>query len=199
VPSTPKAARVRIFFGALNRKPDWQPLQQALIDAALQLADEIEWVVVHDREFFEMLPPTVQKRFKGTVPPAEFMQTLAACDVALLPLSDTPFNRLKSDLKFIESCAAGAVPICSPVVYAARTEHHDIGVFATEPSDWFNALMMLCRQHDQLAQRRERGQAYVKAHRMHGQLAARREAVYRDWLARQAELEALRQQRMAAT
>jgi SAM-dependent methyltransferase len=196
-PQTPKSGRPKIFFGALNRKGDWQPLQEALSQAAMELKDEVEWSVVHDQEFFDMLPPDAVKRFQATLAPAAFMQALAECDVSLLPLSDTRFNGLKSDLKFIESCAAGAVPVCSPVVYGAQAEHHEIGVFVSRAEDWKAALITLCRDPAELQRRRSKGLQYVARQRMHGTMAAAREALYRDWFSRRDELEARRQARLA--
>jgi SAM-dependent methyltransferase len=193
----PKSSRPKVFFGALNRQADWQPLKQALSQAALELQGEVEWSVVHDLAFFEMLPQNAIKRFQGTLAPDAFMQALAECDVALLPLADTPFNRHKSDLKLIESCAAGAVPICSPVVYDAQAEHHEIAVFASSPEDWRAALVKLCRDPSELKQRRAKGRLYVASRRMHGAMSAGREAVYRDWFSRRKELEEQRQARLA--
>ena len=198
-PATPKSGkRLKVFFGALNRGGDWAGLSGAIIASAKALADKIEFVVVHDEAFYKALPKEVTKTFHPTLPHAAYMEALAGCDVALLPLADTRFNRLKSDLKFIECCAAGAVPICSPVVYADAPEHLDIGVFATSPADWGKALRDLANDHDQVRARRERGLAYVKRQRMHAQQAPLRQAYYRDLAARRPELEAERKARLAA-
>ena len=193
----PKAVRLKVFFGALNRQADWQPLMPALAQAALALKDTVDWVVVHDQAFFDALPEGVHKQFHPTLAPAAYMKVLAECDVSLLPLLDTPFNRLKSDLKFIESCAAGAVPICSPVVYGERAQHRAAGWVAQTPDDWAQALLTLCRQHDELARRRALGLRYVVEQRMHGPMALQREALYRGWMARREALEQARRQRLA--
>ena len=106
--STPKQGdKLRVFFGALNRLKDWQELMAVLISSAQHLAGQVEFVVVHDQDFFDALPTSLGKEFHPTLTHDRYMSVLATCDVALLPLADTPFNRLKSDLKFIECCAAG--------------------------------------------------------------------------------------------
>ena len=197
--ATPKSGqRLKVFFGALNRGPDWAGLSGAIIGAARALADRIEFVVVHDEAFFNALPAEVTKVFHPTLPHGAYMQALAGCDLALLPLADTPFNRLKSDLKFIECCAAGVVPICSPVVYGEAAEHLEIGVFAEAPADWERALTELAGDHVQVKARRERGLAYVTAKRMHAQQLPLRQAYYRDLMARRSDLETQRQARIAA-
>jgi hypothetical protein len=194
---TPKAGRLKVFFGALNRQADWQPIMPALARTAETLKSEMDWVVVHDQAFFDGLPAGVNKQFHPTLDPANYMEVLSECDVSLLPLQDTPFNRLKSDLKLIESCAAGAVPICSSVVYGAREEHRLVARFAETPKDWAQALLTLCSDPAELAQRRQRGREYVASCRMHGQMATQREALYRDWLSRREALELARRQRLA--
>lgn len=194
---TPKAGRLKVFFGALNRQADWQPIMLALARTAETLKSEMDWVVVHDQAFFDGLPAGVNKQFHPTLDPANYMEVLSECDVSLLPLQDTPFNRLKSDLKLIESCAAGAVPICSSVVYGAREEHRLVARFAETPKDWAQALLTLCSDPAELAQRRQRGREYVASCRMHGQMATQREALYRDWLSRREALELARRQRLA--
>jgi hypothetical protein len=191
------SSRPRIFFGALNRQGDWQPLQAGLVEAATQLKGEVDWVVVHDREFFDLLPEDVSKSFHPTLAPLDFMRTLSTCDLSLLPLNDTPFNRLKSDLKFIESCAAGAVPICSPIVYGDHPDHRRIGMFATTPQEWHDAIIKLCRDPSERARRRSLGRAYVAQHRMHGQMARARDDFYRSLFSRKAELEQRRRSRLA--
>lgn len=197
--TTPKQGkRLRVFFGALNRGPDWTGLVSALVAAAQKLADEIELVVVHDQAFFDALPESLAREFHPTLPHDQYMAVLATCDVALLPLNDTPFNWLKSDLKFIECCAAGAVPICSPVVYGERAEHREIGVFATTAEEWRQALLKLCSEPAEIQRRRVLGLDYVKRERMHCHQVAEREAYYRSLLTRREALESQRQQRLAA-
>lgn len=197
-PATPKqGARLRVFFGALNRGKDWAAVHAGILDAARQLGDRVEWVVVHDRAIFDTLPAEVPKEFHPTLPHDRYMRVLATCDVALLPLSDTPFNRLKSDLKFIECCAAGVVPICSPVMYAERAEHGEIGLFAATSDDWRQGLLSLCGDLPDIARRRALGLDYVKRERMLSGQTVEREAYYRGLLARRTELERQRRARLA--
>lgn len=192
-PTTPKQAkRIRVFFGALNRVMDWSGLVSALVSGAQTLADKMEFVVVHDREFFDALPDNIMKEFHPTLPHHRYMALLASCDVALLPLSDSSFNRHKSDLKFIECCAAGVVPICSTVVYAERPVHRSIGVFADKPADWRSALVGLCSDTKDIMRRRAIGLVYVKQERMHNQQVVARESYYRQLLAQRVELETQR-------
>ena len=42
------------------------------------------------------------------------MDLLGQSEIAFMPLSDTPFNRAKSDLKFVEAGACGVASLASP-------------------------------------------------------------------------------------
>lgn len=187
---------VRIFFGAFNRGPDWDAVLTGILAAAKELGREAAFAVVHDQAFYDALPDDVAKSFQPTLDHAAYMDTLATCEVALLPLSDTAFNRMKSDLKFIECCACGVVPVCSSVVYDAGDAHRAIGLFPDTPESWARQLVMICRDAEERRRRVALGLSYVRAQRMHCHQVPRREAFYRGLLARKDALEKDRQDRL---
>lgn len=198
--STPKGReRMRIFFGALNREADWGEVSGTIMGLAALYPDRMEWAVVHDQAFFDALPAGTVKTFHPTLPHASYMKVMADCDLALLPLSDTPFNRLKSDLKLVECASAGAVPICSRLVYGDDPAHGEFAVFADTPEEWRQALLGLIASPDEVRRRRDLGRAHVAAHRMHATEAKRREAFYQDLVKRRVELEAERQARLGGS
>ena len=173
-------------------------IQAALLPVLRAHKDKIELVIVHDEAVYASLPDDLTKSFSPTLSQPDYMALLATCDVSLLPLADTPFNRLKSDLKLIESCAAGVVPIFSPVVYAADPANLACGVVAEGPADWGPALASLLENPGLLAGLRQAGRDHVAGHRMHAhQITARR-----DWYVAQIgnwqELEVQRKARLKA-
>lgn len=89
----------------------------------------------------------------------ELPRWLAQSWVTLAPLLDTPFNRCKSAIKFLESAAFGTPCIASP---NPDTERHAAGgvVLAPGAGDWRNALELLLdeRRRQALSQA---GRAYV--------------------------------------
>ena len=96
-----------VFFGALNRETDWRPLMGAINAVIATAGDRLRFQVVHDEGFFQSLQ-TTNKRFTPLCDFDTYMDLLGTSGEFLsLPLDDTPFNRAKSDLKFIE---AGAPP-----------------------------------------------------------------------------------------
>ena len=196
-PTTPKQGdRLRIFFGALNRGQDWIAVEEGIVAAAAALGEAVELVIVHEREIHDNLPTGIKKEFHPVLPHDHYMELLSSCDIALLPMENTRFNQLKSDLKFIECCAAGVVPICSPVVYSERPEHREIGMFATSAEEWRIALESLCRSPEDIAHRRALGVAYVKRERMHSHQADARETYYRGLVLDRESLENQRRHRL---
>lgn len=196
-PRTPKSGgRLRFFFGALNREGDWRQIIEGIHRAAQELGDRAAFVVVHDKAFFDALPPAQQNIFLPTLPYEGYMNALRQCDVALLPLADTPFNRMKSDLKLVESLSVGAVPICSPTVYLDHPAHHDLAFFADDASGWKSAMLRLAGNLELIARMRERGRAYVRSHRLHAHQAEARVAYFRELLASREQLEHDRRARL---
>ena len=197
VPTLPKnQQRLKVFFGAFNRQKDWAPVIQGVNAAALALGDRVEFVVVHDQAFYDALATPIHKTFHSTLNHDDYLAVLAGCDLALLPLADTAFNRCKSDLKLIECAGAGVVPICSRVVYADNRLHHDFAVFADSADEYAQALLSLCPSVSELNRRASLGHAYVASQRTHALLASQRRDVYLDLLAHRPQLEALRQDRL---
>ena len=189
--------QLRVFFGALNRQPDWQAVMAGIVEAALALKDRVEFVVVHDQAFYDALPAEVSKTFSPTLGIEQYTQTLASCDIALLPLNDTPFNRCKSDLKLIECAAAQVAVICSEVVYAKQATHHTFASFATTADEWRDALLKLANDASLREANIAKGLAYVKQERMHAQQSAARLAFYQGMLADKDNLAAQRAARLA--
>lgn len=69
-------------------------------------------------------------------------------DVAVAPLVDSPFNRCKSDLKFIEYAGCGLPVVASNVIpYSLTVRHGEDGLLAdNDEQSWFNAVASLARE-----------------------------------------------------
>ncbi len=103
--------RVCIFYGAQNRENDWAPIMPAINRIIGEFGDRIAFSVVHDRAFYDALESGKHdKEFYPFCEYSQYRRLIQRCDIALLPLEDTPFNRCKSDVKFLE-CAAEGVAV----------------------------------------------------------------------------------------
>lgn len=134
--------RITLFFGALNRSKDWEPLIPAINQVAAVAGERLHFSVVHDEAFFQALR-TPWKSFTPTCDHQTYMSLLGGCEVALMPLEDTPFNRAKSDLKFIEAGACRVAALASPVVYGEVIEDGCNGLIFSTPEEFRIQLLRL--------------------------------------------------------
>jgi hypothetical protein len=182
-----------LFFGALNRQADWAPLMPALNAVALHAGPRLKFSVVHDRAFFDALD-TTDKKFTPACDYATYLRLLGEAEIALMPLADTPFNRAKSDLKFIEAAACRVASLASPIVYANVIEPGKTGFLFDSPASLQTQLLQLLAQPQTVRQAAEAARTYVAAQRMLAYQLAQRTAWYRKlWENRAALNQALRQ------
>ena len=195
--------RVTIFFGALNRRPDWEPLMPAINNAIQRHGDRLYFRVVSDHGFYQALQ-TEAKEFTGgtqdgdiVVPYEMYTAALHASDIALLPLNDTDFNRAKSDLKFIESAGHGATVLASPTVYAGTVHDGETGLIFRSPKEFAQKLDLLIRRADLRRTLAEKAYRYVAEHRLLDQHIDDYIHAYREMFERREELERARLRRVA--
>ena len=109
---------LKIFFGALNREDDWIPLIDGLNEVLREHPDFWSVAVIHDRKFYDALDlPDHRKSFRKLCSYRDYIDELSQCDICFMPLADTRFNRMKSDLKAVEAGAHGLALLASCVVY----------------------------------------------------------------------------------
>ena len=135
-------ARVTLFFGAINREQDWHPSMAAINAAAAVLGARLNFQVVHDQQFFDALE-TPHKSFTPTCDYPTYVGLLSQSEISFMPLRDTPFNRAKSDLKFIEAGASRVVPLASPTVYEDSIEEGVTGLIFRSEADLYEKIIRL--------------------------------------------------------
>lgn len=80
----------------------------------------------------------------GMVPLHKYYQTLADyVDIGIVPLEDNAFNRAKSYLKLLEMSALGIPVVASPTAENARLHEAGVGILASSPAEWEEALGQL--------------------------------------------------------
>jgi SAM-dependent methyltransferase len=168
---------VTLFFGALNRTDDWQPVMPALNRVLSDFRGRVRAQVVHDRGFFDALQ-TDDKAFEPWCAYERYHELLLGVDVALLPLNPTRFNSMKSDLKFIQCAAHGVVTLASPTVYEQTLRDGETGFLYRSGTEFEDRLRQLLAEADLRRQVADRAYQYVRDHRMLGQHFRRRHAWY---------------------
>jgi SAM-dependent methyltransferase len=176
-----------LFFGALNRERDWAPLMPVLNEVAEKAGERLRFCVVHDQGFFDALH-TPHKQFTPTCDYDTYLTLLGQCEISLMPLSDTPFNRAKSDLKFIEAGSCRVTALASNIVYADSIEDGRTGLLFHNVDELRDRLLRLVAMPELARGLGDAARHYVASERMLAYQVAPRIAWYRSLWARRAEL-----------
>lgn len=103
-------------------------------------------------DFFRLVNPFPKNnriKILGLVPIENYQELISAFDIGIAPLNDTPFNRCKSDLKFLEYSALGIPCVASAVTpYMTSTVQGETGFLANNDEDWTYYLMKLIESAD---------------------------------------------------
>jgi glycosyltransferase involved in cell wall biosynthesis len=176
-----------LFFGALNRERDWAPLIPVLNEVADKAGGLLRFRVVHDQAFFDALR-TPHKQFTPTCDYDTYLALLGQCEISLMPLEDTPFNRAKSDLKFIEAGACRVASLASHIVYGDSIEEGRTGLLFHNAGELRDRLLRLVAMPELARGLGDAARHYVAGERMLAYQVAPRIAWYRSLWARRAEL-----------
>jgi SAM-dependent methyltransferase len=178
---------VTLFFGGLNREEDWPPYLPALNAVAAMAGSRLHFQIVNDRGLFEALE-TPHKNFTPLCDYETYQELLSRCEVSFMPLKDTPFNRCKSDLKFLEAAAYRVTALASPVVYGDTVQDGRTGILFQDANDLQQRLTRLIASPELGRTIGGAARSYVAGERMLAYQVARRTAWYRSLWARRDEL-----------
>jgi SAM-dependent methyltransferase len=187
--------RLTLFFGSINRENDWPPLIDALNTVATVAGDRLHFRIVADRGLFEAL----RTPFKDFTPLSDYetyCKLLGASEICLMPLSDTPFNRCKSDLKFLEASAYRLASLASTVVYDRSIEEGATGFLFADAGELQTKLVRLIASPELARRTADAARQHVARSRMLAYQMAHRVEWYRSLWERRAELRAAQRERM---
>ena len=179
--------RTTLFFAGLNRENEWPPYLQALNNVAARAGGRLHFQIVNDRGLFDAL----QTPYKSYTPLCDYetyQSLLGASEISFMPLLDTPFNRCKSDLKFIEAAAHRVVALASPIVYGASIEDGQTGVLFRDAQELEQRLSRLVANPDIGRGIGDAARAFVEKGRMLAHQVAQRSQWYHSLWARREEL-----------
>jgi len=121
--------------------------------------------VIHDRQFYDaVISP--RKQFQAWCPYEQYQEILHTCDIGVLPLMDTQFNRMKSDLKFLEHAGHGVVALASPTVYANSISGGETGLIYRSPTEFAAHLTALILDRDLRQKIARNAYNWVREHRL---------------------------------
>lgn len=179
--------RTTMLFAGLNRESEWPPYLDALNAAVGKAGERLHITIVNDRGLFEQLA-TPHKTFLPLCGYDTYQALLAASEISFMPLLDTPFNRCKSDLKFIEAAAHRVTALASATVYGASIDDGRTGVLFRSPEELQQRLLRLVANPEITRTIGDAARAYVVQERMLAYQLADRAAWYHDLWSRREEL-----------
>jgi len=176
-----------LFFGSLNREDDWPPYLSALNAVAAMAGPRLRFQIVNDRGLFDALE-TPYKNFTPLCDYETYQDLLSRSEASFMPLQDTPFNRCKSDLKFIEAAAYRVTALASPVVYGDTVQDGRTGILFHDANELQQRLARLVANPELGQAIGVAARSYVAGERMLAYQVARRTAWYRSLWERRDEL-----------
>lgn len=185
---------LRILFAAINREAGWQMIADAYRRVVSASHRNVLTTVVGDRAFFDTLQP-LEREFRPLLAYPDYLAELKRADIVLLPLADTPFDRCKTDLKFIEAAESGAAVLASDIVYQDSVEPGTTGLIYHDAEEFSRHLRALIEDGVLRNQLAVNAKSYVRQHRALAYHVQRRYDWYHSLMARRPELEARRYER----
>jgi glycosyltransferase involved in cell wall biosynthesis len=143
-----KAALRVLYMGSPTHQEDLQLLLPAFARLRAQHRVRLHTIGVSSAkppsDVVAIAPPSA--RYDHFI--AWFRSVARHFDIAVAPLVDSPFNRCKSDLKFLEYAACGLPVVLSRVTpYSLTVRHGEDGLLTdNDDESWFRALESLALQ-----------------------------------------------------
>jgi hypothetical protein len=114
---------------------------------------------------------------------AAYRRFVGSLDIGLAPLLPTPFNVGRSDVKFLEYSAGGAVAVCSAgPTYEDSVQHGENGMVFANPTELNDVLVRLVQDADLRARCVRQAQQQIKEGRLIAQHGPRQLQFLRDCL-----------------
>lgn len=179
--------RLSLFFAGINREDEWPAYLPALNAVAALAGPRLHFQIVADRGLYDALQ-TPHKQFTPLCDYATYQGLLSQCEISFMPLQDTPFNRCKSDLKFLEASAHRVTSLASPVVYAGAIEDGRTGLLFRDAGELQQRLARLVANPEFGRGLADAARGHIAGHRMLAYQMKDRAAWYRALWARRAEL-----------
>ena len=180
--------RMTLLCAGLNRERESRPFVDAFNAVAAQAGRRLHFRIVGDLPLFEALQ-TPHKNFTPICGYDSYRALLARSEISFMPLRDTPFNRCKSDLKFLEAAAHRVTALASPVVYGNSIDDGRTGLIFANPAELEHKLGLLVANPDFGRGIAETARRHVAEQRMLSAQIAARLAWYRALWARKEELD----------
>ncbi len=171
--------------GSIGHMPDIEKISDRLITWVMSRENVHLYLMCADPvwKLFEALPEDRKKLF-ATGSLTDYYSFLSHLDIGLAPLEDTPFNRSRSDVKFLEYAAHGVVPVVQATgPYLVSVEHGRTGFFFNSTDKLIATLDLLVSDVSTRTRVSASAREYVLQKRHHMVRARDRVEFYRGLIA----------------
>lgn len=188
-PPRPQRGPVRVgWAGSLGHTEDLRQIQP-VIAALVAKHPQVDFAFMGNRRQYDDVFGALPARQRSYTPPGTldaYYGFLEQLDVGLAPMADNPYNRSRSDVKFLEYASRGVVPVLRALTpYLQHAEHGETAFLYRDNAELEAVLRRLVAEPDLRAAVAGRAWDYVARHRLEGQHAPRRLELYRELGARE--------------
>ncbi|MDD5207045.1 MAG: hypothetical protein PHS17_16595, partial [Desulfobacterales bacterium] len=163
---------------------DMAEVAELLSDWIIRESDALLYMMASEPiwRLFERLPADKKKRFpfRGVESYYDFLRHI---DVAIGPLRDTPSNRSRSDVEYLEYAVSGVVPVVRKLEpYTDSITHGETGFLYTNPQGLIENLSLLSKNPILLENVARTGRSFVLRNRLETNQSSERVEFYRNLL-----------------
>lgn len=153
-----------------------------IIVHVMRACPHVDFAYMGDETIYRILSVALPTGRITYTPPGtldEYLNFLQKLDIGIAPLQDNPYNRCRSDIKFIEYASRGVVPVLSSLTpYKTSVRHGKTGFLYESPQELLSILSMLASDYDLRDRISRAAYAYAKHNRIEEVHTERRLAFY---------------------
>jgi glycosyltransferase involved in cell wall biosynthesis len=160
---------IRLYWsGGSSHYEDWTLLEEPLIDI-MKMYDNVKLYILG-----QLFKGAIRKLPSNRVVFHEwvdfiaypYVSALINADISLIPLRDTPFNRCKSNIKWVEQGALEVPSVTSKVSPYMEYATDDNGIFVTDnsPEGWYKGIATLIEDEMLRKEMGRKAREYVVEH-----------------------------------
>lgn len=153
------------YAAGKNHWQDWLTIKDEVNQFARTTENNVEFLIIGDEEIYKSLEAE-NKKFIPLLSFDDYMRVLKFMDISLMPLQDSKFNRSKSDIKFLESAAAGCAVVASQLVYGESIESDRTGLLFSDREEFSFNLKRLTEDRKLIQRLGSAAYKFVKSKRL---------------------------------
>ena len=153
-----------------------------VINQVMRIYSHVDFAFMGDEAIYHTLSaalPAGRSMYTPTGTLDDYLCFIQNLDIGIAPLQDNPYNRCRSDVKFLEYASRGVVSVLSSLTpYKASVQHGETG-FLYDSSQQLKAILSMLACDDDLRDRiSKEAYTYVTHYRLEEMHAERRLAYY---------------------